>query len=264
MTHFFAELFGTMLLILLGNGVVANVVLKKSKAEGAGWIVIAFGWGLAVMLAVYLAGKHSGAHLNPAVTLALAAIGEFSWSDVPLYIAGQLIGAMLGATLVFIHFLPHFKATGDSQAKRDVFCTSPAIRNVFSNLMSEFIGAFVLVAGILAIGANEFADGLNPLIVGFLVLGIGISLGGTTGYAINPARDLGPRIMHAFLPVPGRGSSDWAYVWIPIIGPVGGGIYGAVFYRQFFGDSSQTSIIFWILTLLFLILFAAVMRYSQR
>lgn len=234
MSSFTAELIGTALLILLGNGVVGGVVLGGSKSENGGWIVITFGWALAVTMAVYLAGKTSGAHLNPAVTLGLAAAGKFEWSQVGMYITAQMLGAMLGSVLVWLQYLPHWKATEDEGAKRAVFCTAPAIRHTPSNLISEFIGTFVLLFGLMAIGSNQFAEGLNPMVVGALVLSIGISLGGTTGYAINPARDLGPRIAHFLLPISGKGDSDWAYSWIPVVGPILGGIAGAVTYGWLF------------------------------
>ncbi|MDO8365717.1 MAG: MIP/aquaporin family protein [Saprospiraceae bacterium] len=235
MTVFLAELLGTALLILLGNGVVAGVVLRGTKSENSGWIVITIGWALAVMFAVYAVGRVSGAHLNPAVSLALAATNQ--WSDLftintlPLYLTGQMLGAMLGAGLVYLHYLPHWSRTDDPGAKLAVFCTAPAIRHTTGNFISEFIGTFVLMFGLSALGANRFAEGLNPLVVGALVLAIGHSLGGTTGYAINPARDLGPRIAHALLPIPGKGGSDWGYAWIPVIAPILGGICGAVAYR---------------------------------
>ena len=204
MTNFIGELVGTMLLVLLGNGVVAGALLKDSKAENGGWIIITVGWGLAVTLAIYAVGSISGAHINPAVTLGLASIGEFPWSKVPYYISAQMIGAIIGAVLVWVHFLPHWRKTESTDLKLAVFATAPAVRTIWANLVSEIIGTFVLVLGLLFIGANEFTEGLNPLIVGFLILSIGLSLGGTTGYAINPARDLGPRIAHAFLPIAGQ------------------------------------------------------------
>ncbi|AEF93022.1 MIP family channel protein [Desulfotomaculum nigrificans CO-1-SRB] len=234
MSPFLAEIIGTMILIILGDGVVAGVLLRKSKAENSGWIVITVGWGLAVAMAAYAVGSFSGAHLNPALTIALAAIGKFPWADVPSYILAQFIGAFLGAVVVWLHYLPHWKETEDQGAKLGIFCTGPGIRDTFGNLLSEIIGTFVLVLGILAIGANKFADGINPFIVGLLIVAIGVSLGGTTGYAINPARDLGPRIAHAVLPIAGKGSSDWGYAWIPVVGPVIGGILGALFYKAFF------------------------------
>lgn len=235
MNVFLAELLGTALLILLGNGVVAGVVLRGTKNENSGWIVITVGWALAVTFAVYAVGRISGAHLNPAVSIALAATGQwtenFTAATAPLYIAGQMLGAMLGAALVYLHYLPHWSVTEDPEAKRAVFCTSPAIRHTTSNFISEFIGTFILMFGLSALGANRFAEGLNPLVVGALVLSIGHSLGGTTGYAINPARDLGPRIVHALLPIPGKGGSDWGYAWIPVLAPIAGGICGAMMYR---------------------------------
>jgi glycerol uptake facilitator protein len=231
---FIGELIGTALLILLGNGVVAGVVLRGTKNENSGWIVITLGWAMAVTMGVYLAGKASGAHLNPAVTIALAAAGKFEWANVGMYIVAQMLGAMLGAGLVWLQYLPHWERTDDAGAKQAVFCTAPAIRNTTANFISEFIGTFVLMLGISALGANQFADGLNPLAVGFLVLSIGLSLGGTTGYAINPARDLGPRLMHALLPIPGKGGNDWAYAWIPVVGPILGGIAGALTHAFFF------------------------------
>ena len=235
MQTFFAELIGTALLILLGNGVVAGVVLRGTKNENAGWIVITFGWALAVTFGVYAAGKVSGAHLNPAVTLALAATDQFDWAKVPLYLTGQMLGAMLGAGLVYLHYWPHWARTEDPGAKLAAFCTAPAIRHTTSNVLGEFIGTFVLLFGLSALGANEFAEGVNPLAVGALVMAIGLSLGGTTGYAINPARDLAPRIVHALLPIPGKGGSDWDYAWIPVLGPILGGICGAAAYQMLLG-----------------------------
>ena len=235
MTNFLAELIGTALLILLGNGVVAGVVLKGTKNENSGWIVITVGWALAVSFAVYAVGRISGAHLNPAVTIALASTGQFDWVNVPVYIAAQMLGAIIGAELVWLHYLPHWERTPDPDAKLAVFCTAPAIRHTKGNFISEFLGTFVLLFGLSALGANRFAEGLNPLAVGALVLAIGLSLGGTTGYAINPARDLGPRIAHALLPIPGKGGSDWGYAWIPVLAPVLGGIAGALVYRSLLG-----------------------------
>ena len=234
MNVFFAELIGTTLLILLGNGVVAGVLLKNSKAEGAGWLVITVAWGLAVTFGVYAVGAVSGAHLNPAVTIALAATGAFEWAQVPVYIIAQLLGAVLGACLVYLHYLPHWAKTDDAGLKRAVFCTAPAERHTIGNFTSEFIGTFVLMFGLSALGANKFAEGLNPLAVGALVLSIGLSLGGTTGYAINPARDLGPRIAHALLPITNKGDSDWGYAWIPVVGPILGGIAGAMAHHLMF------------------------------
>ena len=230
MNNFVLEMIGTMILILLGDGVVAGVVLRKTKSENSGWIVITFAWGLAVMTGAFVAAE-SGAHLNPALTIALALNSDLPWADVPVYIAGQLVGAFIGAILVWLHYMKHFEATDDQAAKLGVFATGPAIRHTPSNLISEIIGTFVLVFGILALGLTTFGDGLKPLIVGLLVVVIGLSLGGTTGYAINPARDLGPRIAHAILPIKGKGSSDWSYSWIPIVGPIIGGGVAVLLYQ---------------------------------
>lgn len=235
---FLAEMVGTALLILLGDGVVAGVVLRGTKNENSGWIVITIGWALAVSFAVYAVGRFSGAHLNPAVTLALAATSQwtdqFTLGTLPMYLSGQMTGAFLGAVLVYVHYLPHWEQTSDPAAKLAVFCTAPAIRNNTANLTSEFIGTFVLLFGLSALGASHFADGLNPLVIGALVLSIGHSLGGTTGYAINPARDLAPRLAHSILPIPGKGNSDWDYAWVPILGPILGGVAGAMTYQYLF------------------------------
>jgi glycerol uptake facilitator protein len=231
---YLAEFLGTLTLILLGDGVVAAVVLKRSKSENAGWLTIVIGWGLAVMLAIYAVGRFSGAHINPAVTLALAYAGSISWALVPGYCLAQLAGAFVGAVLVWLYYLPHWHVTDDPAAKLSVFCTSPAIRSTRNNLVSEIIATAVLILGLLTIGANKFTEGLNPLVVGLLIIAIGVSLGGTTGFAINPARDLGPRIAHAILPVHGKGSSDWNYAWIPVVGPVLGALTGAALYQWLF------------------------------
>lgn len=252
MSAFLAELVGTMLLIILGGGVVGGSILKGTKAENSGWIVITMGWGLAVAISVYAVGDFSGAHLNPAVTLALAIVGEFPWEDVSGYIVAQIIGAFLGATLVWIHYMPHWKETADPVTKLAVFATGPAIRKTWSNLVSEMLGTCVFIIGLLGIGANKFSEGLNPLIVGFLVVSIGLSLGATTGYAINPARDLGPRIAHFILPIYGKGSSDWSYAWIPVVGPALGGMLGALFYKAVFVNQVFGSI--WVIAPLALII----------
>ncbi|HEY8488814.1 MAG TPA: MIP/aquaporin family protein [Thermaerobacter sp.] len=237
MSPFLGEVLGTAILILLGDGVVANVLLNRSKGQNSGWIVITTGWALAVAMAVYVVGHVSGAHLNPAVTIGLAAIGQFDWAQVPSYIIAQMIGAFLGAVLVYLTYLPHWGITDDPELKLAVFSTGPAVRSPGANLVTEIIGTAALVLGILGIGhpANNLAGGLNPILVGFLVWAIGLSLGGPTGYAINPARDLGPRIAHAVLPIPGKGSSDWGYAWIPVVGPVIGGILGALLFKGLFG-----------------------------
>jgi glycerol uptake facilitator protein len=234
---FLGEVVGTAVLILLGDGVVAGVLLNKSKAQNAGWIVITWAWGLAVFMGVLtsLAVTDGVAHLNPAVTIGLASIDAVEWSDVPQLIAGQFLGAFIGATLVWLAYLPHWEQTDDPGLKLAVFSTGPAIRNPVTNLITEIIGTFMLVFGVVALGHASVAA-LGPLGVGLLVVVIGMSLGGPTGYAINPARDLGPRIMHFILPIAGKGDSDWGYSWIPVIGPIIGGVIGgllgdAVFFQ---------------------------------
>jgi glycerol uptake facilitator len=233
---FGAEVIGTALLILLGNGVVAGVLLNHSKAQNAGWIVITFGWGLAVMTGAFAVIQFSGAHLNPAVTVGLAIADVIDWDKVPEYFAGEFVGAFIGATLVWLSYLDHWRETEDPGLKLACFSTAPAIRNYVANIITEVVGTFVLVFGILAFVANKAtADtGLVALLVGLLVLGIGLSLGGPTGYAINPARDLGPRIMHAILPIAGKGGSDWSYAWVPVLGPLIGGALAALAYNAFF------------------------------
>jgi glycerol uptake facilitator protein len=230
-----AEIIGTAILILLGDGVVAAVLLNHSKAQNSGWIVITFGWGMAVMVAVYAVGQFSGAHLNPAVTVGLWVNGNIDAGDVPKYFIGEFVGAMLGATLVFLAYFQHFAATEDPGLKLAVFSTGPAIRNPAWNLVTEILGTMMLLVGVLGItdpgNKGVGTAQLGGLLVGLLVLAIGLSLGGPTGYAINPARDLGPRIMHAILPIPGKGPSDWGYAWIPVVGPILGGILGALIYH---------------------------------
>ena len=237
MNPYLAEFVGTALLILFGDGVVGNVVLSKSKGNGGGWIVIATGWGLAVMIGVYAVGTVSGGHFNPAVTIGLAVIGKFEVAKVAGYVAAQIAGAMTGAALVWLAYLPHWKETPDVDAKRAVFCTAPAIRDTVGNLICEIIGTAALLFGALTIPSSAnltapgWATGFGPLLVGLLVFALGLSLGGPTGYAINPARDLGPRIAHALLPIAGKGDSDWSYAWIPVVGPLIGGVLGALLYR---------------------------------
>jgi glycerol uptake facilitator protein len=244
MKPYLAELIGTALLILLGNGVVANVVLAKTKGNGGGWIVITAGWAFAVAFAVYAVGRISGAHLNPAVTLALASIGGFSWQLVPGYILAQLVGAMLGAALVYLAYLAHWPVTADPDAKLACFSTGPAIRNFGAAVTTEFIGSAVLVFGALAFGrvgagaatgqeawAATVGTWFGPALIGLLVFAIGLSLGGPTGYAINPARDLGPRIAHAVLPIAGKGGSDWSYAWVPVVAPILGAVAGAQLFQ---------------------------------
>src|SRR5215213_1100377 len=233
MEAYIAEFIGTMILIILGDGVVAGVLLRNSKAENSGWIVITFGWGMAVAIAVYCVGQFSGAHINPAVTIGFAVTGQFPLADVVPYIIAQFLGAFVGAVIVWLAYLAHWGETADEGLKLGVFCTAPAIYNTPANLITEIIGTFMLVFGVFGIFAYSgevggSAAALNPLLVGLLVLGIGLSLGGPTGYAINPARDLGPRIAHAVLPIAGKGGNDWGYSWIPVVGPIIGGIIGAV------------------------------------
>ena len=236
MNIFVGELVGTMVLILLGEGVVANVVLNKSKGQDSGWIVITAGWGFAVAMAVYIAGWTSGAHINPAVTIALASVGDIPAAQVPVYLAGQFIGAAIGAVLVWLAYFAHWEATDDPDSKLGVFATIPAIRNTPANLMTEIIGTAVLILGVMGISNvnNGLSGGMSPFLVGILVFSIGLSLGGPTGYAINPARDLAPRIMHAIMPIPGRRDSDWGYAWVPVVGPIIGGVIAALFYTHFF------------------------------
>lgn len=242
MSPYVAEFAGTALLVLLGDGVVANVSLERSKAQKAGWMVVATGWAAAVAVAVYCVNAISGAHLNPAVTLGLAAIGRFDPGLVPGYLLAQFAGGFVGATLVWLAYLPHWKETPDPATKLGVFCTAPAIRSAGANLICEALGTFVLVLAVLAVASPQnlqpeagWDKAFAPLLVGLIVWSIGLSLGGPTGYAINPARDLGPRLAHAFLPIAGKGGSDWAYAWIPVVGPVIGGVLAAFCYRSLWG-----------------------------
>ena len=231
MTPFFAEIVGTALLVLLGDGVVANVLLKGTKGQNSGWIVITFGWGMAVFAAVFCVAAFSGAHINPAVTLGLAIAGKFAWAAVPSYLIAQFIGGALGAFLTWLHYRPHFLHTENGDLKLGVFCTAPEIRNTGANFISEVIGTFVLVFGVLYMAPETGLGALDALPVGLLVLAIGLCLGGTTGYAINPARDLSPRVMHALLPLgKGKRDSDWGYAWIPVFGPFAGGALAALAY----------------------------------
>jgi glycerol uptake facilitator protein len=239
MSPILAEVLGTAILIVLGDGVVANVVLQRTKGNSSGWIVITAGWACAVTIAVYCVNAISGAHLNPAVTIALASIGSFEWSKVPMYIAAQIVGGFLGGVIVWLSYLPHWKATPDPLSKLAVFSTTPAIREPGANFISEFIGGFALVLALLAVlspgnfvPGSDLAKGFGPVLVGVIIMAIGLSLGGPTGYAINPARDLGPRIAHAVLPIAGKGSSDWGYAWIPIVAPTVGGVAAALVYQM--------------------------------
>ncbi|ATD54155.1 aquaporin [Clostridium chauvoei] len=231
---FLAELIGTMILVYLGDAVVANVVLKKTKGCGSGWIVITTGWAFAVAIPALIFGATSGAHFNPALTIALAAIGKFAWSEVPMYVLAQMLGGFIGAILVFIQYYNHFEETDDKDGKLGVFCTGPAIRNGKFNFISEFIATALLVFGILGLGQVDMANGLNTIAVGLLIWALGLSSGGTTGYAMNPARDLAPRIAHAILPVPGKRDSDWKYAWIPVVAPIVGGLVGALAFTWVF------------------------------
>lgn len=241
MSPFLAEISGTALLLMMGGGVVANVVLDKTKGNGSGWIVITTGWALGVFIGVVVAGPYSGAHLNPAVSISLALTGKFDPGQLPIYILGQFIGAAIGAFLVWVMYKDHFRVSNDAELKRAIFCTSPSIRNIPINLTCEIIGTFVLLFVVLYnSGAELLSDddtstpiglgALGAIPVAFLVWVIGLSLGGTTGYAINPARDLGPRLVHAFLPIKNKASSDWSYAWVPVIGPIIGGALAAGAY----------------------------------
>lgn len=225
------EFIGTFVLVLLGDGVVAGVSLRKSKAEGSGWIAITLGWGLAVTLGVYASSFLSPAHLNPAVSVGMAIAGKFPWSSVIPYSIAQILGGLVGGIVVWIHYYPHWKETKDKDAILGTFATEPAIRNYSMNFISEVVGTAVLIFGLLAFTRGQFTQGLNPIAVGVLITAIGLSLGGTTGYAINPARDLGPRLAHAMLPIANKGGSDWAYSWVPILGPVVGAILGAICFN---------------------------------
>ena len=232
MNNYLAEFIGTAILVLLGDGVCANTALKKTYAENSGWIVVTAGWGLAVFVAVFTVGPISGAHINPAVTIGLAAAGLFPWAEAPGYIAAQVAGGMMGAAIVWLFFRDHYEATSDAGTIKGTFCTAPAIRRPASNLFSEIIGTVILVYGVLHIATPEVGLGaLDALPVGLLVFVIGLSLGGTTGYAINPARDLGPRIVHQLVPISNKGASDWGYSWIPIAGPMIGAAVAALLFH---------------------------------
>lgn len=240
--EFIGELIGTFILILLGNGVVANVVLNDTKGNDSGWIVITFGWGMAVFAGVIAASQFSPAHLNPAVTIGLAAAGTFAWAKVPAFIIAQMLGAMIGAGLVWLVYRQHYERTDDGDSKLATFCTGPAIRSNGDNFISELTGTFVLVFAALYIAAPELSateltdanfglGSVGALPIALIVFSIGMSLGGTTGYAINPARDLGPRIMHAILPISAKRDNDWGYSWIPVAGPIAGGVVAALLYH---------------------------------
>lgn len=230
MSPYVGEFLGTMILILLGDGVVANVVLNKSKGNGSGWIVITTGWALAVAIPVFIFGPASGAHFNPAVTIALAVNGGFEWGMVPGYIGCQMLGAIAGAILVYLTYKLQFDATDDKDGKLGVFCTAPAIRGTAWNFITEVVGTFMLLFGILAMSNTEMAPGIGVIATGMLIWVIGLTLGGPTGYAINPARDLGPRIAHAILPIKNKRDSDWGYAWIPVVAPIVGGLLAVLLY----------------------------------
>lgn len=245
MSPFLAELLGTAIIVLFGNGVVANVVLSRTKGHGGGWIVITFGWAIGVFVGVFCAQAYSGAHLNPAVTLAMASAGKLPWSSAPVYIAGQMLGAFIGAATVLLFYREHFTVSTDPDGKLACFCTAPNIRSIHTAFICEVVGTFVLILPVflmtgVTVGLPLSAGAAQPVTVGLgtlgalpvalVVLGIGLSLGGTTGYAINPARDLGPRLAHALLPVPGKRDSDWGYAWVPVLGPIAGGLLAALVY----------------------------------
>lgn len=234
MSTLMAEFLGTMILIWLGDGVVASVALNKSKGKDGGWIVVTLAWGLAVAIPVYIFGGVSGAHLNPAVTLGNAVVGNFPWCQVPGYIIAQMLGGFLGATLVWLTYLPHWSVTEDKATKLGVFCTAPAIRDTKANFLTEFLVTALLVFGLMGLGQAKMADGFGALTAGLFIVVIGLALGGPTGYAINPARDLAPRIAHSILPIKGKGDSDWGYAWIPVIAPILGGIVGAILFKLVF------------------------------
>ncbi len=245
MSPYLAEFVGVLILILLGDGACANVNLSKSKGQGSGWIVIATGWGLAVTIAVYTVGWISGAHLNPAVTLAMVSLGEMNPELAPGYVGAQVAGAFAGAILVWLVYYPHFEATKNPGAILGTFCTGPAIRRPILNVVSEVAGTFILVLGVLTVLRPENLDpaqgwdaGWGPMLVGLIVFSIGISLGGPTGYAINPARDLGPRLAHWVLPIRNKGKSDWSYAWVPVVGPLLGGLLAAWIYGSLWPAAS--------------------------
>ena len=258
MSIYLAEFLGTFLLILFGGGVVAGAVLKKSKAENTGWLTIVVAWGIGVTFAIYAVGNISGAHINPAVTLGFAFAGEFPWEKVFGYIVAQVLGAFTGGVLVWIFYIPHWSKTEDKTAKLAVFSTVPAIRSYIHNFVSEMVATAILIFSLLFIGTNNFTEGLNPLVVGLLIMAIGLSLGGTTGFAINPARDLGPRIAHYLLPIKGKGDSDWNYASIPIFGPILGSFLGAATYRMLYHN--EMHIKYWLIVLIVIVIliFAAV------
>ena len=262
MSTFLAEAVGTMILIILGCGVNAGNSLKKTYNSHTGWLLITIAWGFSVTIAIYAVGNVSGAHINPAVTVGLAVAGDFPWAKVPGYITAQFIGGFIGAVLVWLHYLPHWKHTEDQGSKLGVFSTSPAIPSFWANFISETLGTFVLILALLFIGANDFTDGLNPIVVGLLIMAIGMSMGGTTGYAINPARDLAPRLAHTLLPIPDKGDSNWSYAIIPGLGPIFGGALGAAFYLAVFKNTF--GVWFFLLMAAFLVMAFLAYREQQK
>lgn len=263
MSPYLAEFIGTAVLMYFGNSINATTTLKYSYGQNSGWIVTTIGWGLAVTFGVYAAGQISGAHINPAVTTSLAIAGEFDWAMVPGYILAQVLGAMLGATLTWLQYLPHWRKTEDQAAKLGVFCTAGAIDQKPANLVSEMLGTMALIFGLLMIGANVFAEGLNPLVVGGLIVVIGMAQGGSTGYAINPARDFGPRLAHFLLPIAGKGKSNFPYAWIPILGPIIGGGAGAALYQYAF-DGKYSVVGFSCVTLVLVSIIYAIVDEQKR
>lgn len=259
MSIYLAEFVGTFLLIVFGGGVVAGSVLKSSKAQNSGWYTIVIAWGIGVTFAIYAVGSISGAHINPAVTLGFAFVGEFPWNKVLGYITAQTLGAFCGAILVWIFYIPHWSKTEDKISKLAVFSTVPAIRSTIHNFVSEMVATAILIFGLLFIGTNNFTEGLNPIVVGVLIMAIGFSLGGTTGFAINPARDLGPRIAHFLLPIKGKGDSDWKYAPIPILGPILGSLLGGGVYKILYENDMQIK--YWLIIIIaVLVLIFAVIK----
>lgn len=248
LTSFLAELIGTFIVVLIGTGVAGGILLKGTKSQGSGWMNLTVGWGLGYTIGIFTVYQYSGAHLNPAYSIGLATIGEFSWSNVPQYVSGQIIGALFAAIIVFLLYLPQWKKTGDENRILNVFVTSPAINHSPINLFNEITGTFLFVFGILIIRSNEVTSTMEPILIGLLVMAVGLSIGGTTGFAINPARDLGPRIAHYLLPIIGKGKTEWGYAWIPITGPIVGGVFGALFYQAFYLGRFSNG--FWLITIL--------------
>ena len=264
MSIYLAEFIGTFLLILFGGGVVAGAVLKNSKAENTGWLTIVIAWGIGVTFAIYAVGSISGAHINPAVTLGFAFAGEFPWNKVLGYVIAQISGAFSGAVLVWIFYIPHWSKTEDKISKLAVFSTVPAIRSYIHNFVSEMVATAILIFGLLFIGTNNFTEGLNPLVVGALIMAIGFSLGGTTGFAINPARDFGPRIAHYLLPIKGKGSSDWKYAPIPFFGPILGSLLGGAAYKMLYDNDLQIKYWFIVLIAIIILVFAVIKNYKSE